>query len=415
MSRSRRPTVPMRLYEARPPGDDRGAIVVIQEAFGVNPHIEDVTRRGRGGGLPRGRARPLPPVGPGLGRRVRQLREGDGVLQGRGERRRRPHRRRRRARPSARRRPRRHAGSASSASASAAACRSWSRCAGALGAAVGFYGGGIVTGRFPQFPPLVDEVPSLQTPWLGLFGDQDASIPVDDVEQLRVALREAKVDTEIVRYADAGHGFHCDRRSDYRADDAADAWRRALDWFASHLESAAHGSWQRLRRLRRMAPSARLRAALAAIDDANRADPTIVTVARTHRAQGDRPRRSRHRMGAAPPARRRRRAAARRARTSLPPLDGAARELPGRPRRLPALAQGPARATRGRARRPARRRGLRRRRRSSAYRRSSARTASPAPASTTTCRCSRTRCVSCSSRRSSSRSRPGSIPRSCRA
>ncbi len=36
---------PMRLYEAVPDGDARGAVVVIQEAFGVNPHIEDVTRR----------------------------------------------------------------------------------------------------------------------------------------------------------------------------------------------------------------------------------------------------------------------------------------------------------------------------------------------------------------------------------
>ena len=36
----------MRLYEATPDGDEeRGAVVVIQEAFGVNPHIEDVTRR----------------------------------------------------------------------------------------------------------------------------------------------------------------------------------------------------------------------------------------------------------------------------------------------------------------------------------------------------------------------------------
>ena len=110
----------------------------------------------------------------------------------------------------------------------------------ALGAAVGFYGGGIVTGRFPQFPALVDEVASLQTPWLGLFGDQDGSIPVDDVEQLRAALGAAPVDTEIVRYADAGHGFHCDQRADYRADDAADAWRRALDWFATHLGCEAH-------------------------------------------------------------------------------------------------------------------------------------------------------------------------------
>jgi carboxymethylenebutenolidase len=35
----------MRLYEAVPDGSPRGAVVVIQEAFGVNPHIEDVTRR----------------------------------------------------------------------------------------------------------------------------------------------------------------------------------------------------------------------------------------------------------------------------------------------------------------------------------------------------------------------------------
>ena len=106
----------------------------------------------------------------------------------------------------------------------------------ALGACVGFYGGGIVTGRIPQFPPLVDEAEALQSPWLGLFGDQDAAIPVEDVEQLRAALTAAKVDTEIVRYAEAGHGFHCDQRPDYRAEDAAAAWARMLDWFASHLK-----------------------------------------------------------------------------------------------------------------------------------------------------------------------------------
>ena len=85
----------------------------------------------------------------------------------------------------------------------------------ALGAAVGFYGGGIVHARFPQFPALVDRAARLQTPWLGLFGDQDAGIPVDDVEALRAALADAPVDSEIVRYADAEHGFHCDVRPAY--------------------------------------------------------------------------------------------------------------------------------------------------------------------------------------------------------
>jgi carboxymethylenebutenolidase len=106
----------------------------------------------------------------------------------------------------------------------------------ALGASVGFYGGGIVTARFPQFPPLVDDSASIQTPWLGLFGDADESIPVDDVEQLRATLDgKASVAHEVVRYPGAQHGFNCDQRPSYNPTAAADAWERTLDWFGSHL------------------------------------------------------------------------------------------------------------------------------------------------------------------------------------
>src|ERR1022692_364502 len=35
----------MELYDAEPEGTPRGAVIVLQEAFGVNHHIEDVTRR----------------------------------------------------------------------------------------------------------------------------------------------------------------------------------------------------------------------------------------------------------------------------------------------------------------------------------------------------------------------------------
>jgi carboxymethylenebutenolidase len=105
-----------------------------------------------------------------------------------------------------------------------------------LGAGVGFYGGGIVSaGRLP-FPPLVHEVAQLQTPWLGLFGDQDQSIPVADVERLREELdRSAPVEHGVRIYEGAGHGFFCDQRDSFHADAAADAWPRALDWIASHL------------------------------------------------------------------------------------------------------------------------------------------------------------------------------------
>lgn len=229
------PDGPMRLYEAKPDGADaapRGAVIVIQEAFGVNGHIEDVTRRfatagyhavapdlfhrAGGGTAPYGDFAQVLPLFEGLddGGLVRDVDAARAALESAG----------------------------------------WSNgqigivgfCMGGrvsllasleldLGAGVGFYGGGIVTGRFPQFPPFIERVPALTVPWLGLFGDLDASIPVDDVEQLRVALAAAPAESEIVRYAAAGHGFHCDQRPDYVEADAHDAWARTLAWFDRFL------------------------------------------------------------------------------------------------------------------------------------------------------------------------------------
>jgi carboxymethylenebutenolidase len=108
-----------------------------------------------------------------------------------------------------------------------------------FGAAVSFYGGGLVTPRFPQFPALVGESVTLPTPWLGLFGDEDGSIPVEDVETLRAALVDAPVPTEIVRYPGAEHGFFCDERPAFNAEASEDAWPRTLDWFERHLGGGA--------------------------------------------------------------------------------------------------------------------------------------------------------------------------------
>ena len=104
-----------------------------------------------------------------------------------------------------------------------------------LGAAVGFYGGGIVSASPLGLPALVGEAADLQTPWLGLFGDLDQGIPVDDVEVLRRALGDADVVADIVRYGDAEHGFHCDAREAFHRESAEDAWKRTLGWFATHL------------------------------------------------------------------------------------------------------------------------------------------------------------------------------------
>jgi carboxymethylenebutenolidase len=104
-----------------------------------------------------------------------------------------------------------------------------------FGAAVTFYGRGIVEGRF-GFRPLGELAPMLRSPWLGLYGDQDPSIPVDEVEALRVAAAAAHVPTLVIRYAQAGHGFHCDARSEvYHEAAAKDAWTKTVDWFARYL------------------------------------------------------------------------------------------------------------------------------------------------------------------------------------
>ncbi len=103
-----------------------------------------------------------------------------------------------------------------------------------LGAAVTFYGGGIASGRFGT-PSQIELAPDLLAPWLGLYGDRDQSIPVDEVEALRETAAKASVPTEVVRYPDAEHGFHCDVRSSFHQASSQDAWQRTLAWFQSYL------------------------------------------------------------------------------------------------------------------------------------------------------------------------------------
>jgi carboxymethylenebutenolidase len=106
---------------------------------------------------------------------------------------------------------------------------------GLVGAAASFYGGGVVAGRF-GLAPLVELAPTLRAPWLGLYGDLDQGIPPEQVEALREAARSASVSTEVVRYPEAGHGFNCDARPGaFNAPAAADATSRTLAFFAAHL------------------------------------------------------------------------------------------------------------------------------------------------------------------------------------
>jgi carboxymethylenebutenolidase len=114
-----------------------------------------------------------------------------------------------------------------------AACRTH------VSAAVSFYGGGIVTERpKAKLAPLLSEAERIRCPVLGLFGEEDASISLADVAAVRERLSSLGKVSEIVTYPGAGHGFFCEERPSYRKDAAADAWKRTLYWFGRHLRPA---------------------------------------------------------------------------------------------------------------------------------------------------------------------------------
>lgn len=77
-------------------------------------------------------------------------------------------------------------------------------------------------------------VAALKAPVLGLYGGQDQGIPVENVEQMRRALKAANNPSELMVYPDAPHGFHADYRSSYRPEAAQDGWRRLQGWFKKY-------------------------------------------------------------------------------------------------------------------------------------------------------------------------------------
>jgi len=85
----------------------------------------------------------------------------------------------------------------------------------------------------PAYP--VELAPHLKVPVLGLYGGQDASIPLDHVEQMRAALKAASIaHSEIVVYPDAPHAFYADYRPSYRKEAAEDGWKRMQEWLKKH-------------------------------------------------------------------------------------------------------------------------------------------------------------------------------------
>jgi carboxymethylenebutenolidase len=103
-------------------------------------------------------------------------------------------------------------------------------------AGVAWYGRLVAPGKAPLQPAYpADLAPVLKVPVLGLYGGQDASIPLDHVEQMRAALKGAgNTVSEIVVYPEAPHAFYADYRPNYRKEAAEDGWKRMQAWFRKY-------------------------------------------------------------------------------------------------------------------------------------------------------------------------------------
>jgi len=88
---------------------------------------------------------------------------------------------------------------------------------------------------YGQLKPLIPRAAELKAPVLGLYGALDQGIPQTDVEAMRAALKAAgKAQSDIRVYPDAQHGFHADYRASYNEADAKDGWARMLAFFRAH-------------------------------------------------------------------------------------------------------------------------------------------------------------------------------------
>ncbi len=77
----------------------------------------------------------------------------------------------------------------------------------------------------------------INAPILGLFGAQDRGITPDDVHKFEQALKQLGKKIDIKIYDDAGHAFeNLNNKEGYRPADAADAWTRTVDFFATTLK-----------------------------------------------------------------------------------------------------------------------------------------------------------------------------------
>ena len=80
-----------------------------------------------------------------------------------------------------------------------------------------------------------NELSKIKWPVLGIFGDQDNSIPVDSVRAFGRGLNETGVTNEIYIYPGVGHAFANPSGDNYAPQETTDAWQKTLTFLDKYL------------------------------------------------------------------------------------------------------------------------------------------------------------------------------------
>ena len=99
-----------------------------------------------------------------------------------------------------------------------------------------FYGGRLLGAMGGDGPSPVEQTANINAAVIGLFGEDDQNPTPPDVAVLEAELKKHGKTYEFHMYPGCGHGFHCNGRASYRPESARDAWGKTIAWFDQYLK-----------------------------------------------------------------------------------------------------------------------------------------------------------------------------------
>ncbi len=100
-------------------------------------------------------------------------------------------------------------------------------------ATASFYGAGIATETPGGGSPTITRTPEISGTLYTFNGMEDKSIPAEQVDKIEAELQKYQVQHRVFRYDGADHGFFCNHRASYNPEAAADAWEHVKQLFGS--------------------------------------------------------------------------------------------------------------------------------------------------------------------------------------